>query len=99
MFSLKVLTFKSANQSRQSQYVNLTCPFWSDKVEILDVLPEGLDVLVYGVGGHAANLHQPIVLDEYCVAGQVPYTHQKKDTFQSFKQLFKGIVSRETCIN
>ena len=34
----------------------LTCPLWGDEVEILDVLPECLDILVDGVGGDAANL-------------------------------------------
>ena len=33
-----------------------------------------LDILVDGVGGDAANLDQPVVLDEYCVAGQVTCT-------------------------
>jgi hypothetical protein len=40
-------------------------------VEILDILPEGFHILVNGVGRHTPNLHQPVVLDEYCVAGQV----------------------------
>ena len=40
-------------------------------MEVLDVLPEGLDVLVDCVRRHTANLDQSIVLDEDCVAGQI----------------------------
>ena len=48
-----------------------TSPLWCQKVEVLDVLPESLHILVYGVRRHAANLHQSVVLDEDCVAGQI----------------------------
>ena len=40
-------------------------------MEILDVLPEGLDILVDGVRGHTPNLDEPVVLDEDCVASQI----------------------------
>ena len=40
-------------------------------MEVLNVLPEGLHILVDGVRRHAANLHQSVVLDEDCVAGQI----------------------------
>ena len=40
-------------------------------MEVLDVLPEGLDVLVDCVRRHAANLDQSVVLDEDGVAGQI----------------------------
>ena len=40
-------------------------------MEVLDVLPEGLHILVDGVGRHAADLHQAVMLDEDCVAGQI----------------------------
>ena len=40
-------------------------------MEVLDVLPERLDILVDGVRRHAAYLHQSVVLDEDCVAGQI----------------------------
>ena len=48
-----------------------TCPLRGNEVEVLDILPECLDILVYGVGGHAADLDEPVVLDEYGVAGQI----------------------------
>ena len=40
-------------------------------MEVLNVLPEGLHILVDGVGRHAADLHQSVVLDEDGVAGQI----------------------------
>ena len=48
-----------------------TCPLWCQEVEVLDVLPESLHILVDCVRRHAANLHQSVVLDEDCVAGQI----------------------------
>ena len=40
-------------------------------MEVLDIFSEGFDILVNCIRCHAPNLHQPVVLDEYCVAGQV----------------------------
>ena len=40
-------------------------------MEVLDVFSEGFDILVDRVRCHAPNLHQPVVLDEYCVTCQV----------------------------
>ena len=48
-----------------------TCPLRREEVEVLNVLPESLHILVDCVRRHAANLHQSVVLDEDCVAGQI----------------------------
>ena len=57
------------------QYIHhirfVTCPLWSQKVEVLYVFSEGFDILVNCIWSHASNLDQAVVLDEYCVAGQV----------------------------
>lgn len=40
-------------------------------MEVLYVFSEGFDILVNCIWSHASNLDQAVVLDEYCVAGQV----------------------------
>ena len=40
-------------------------------MEVLDVFSEGFDILVDRIWCHTPNLHQPVVLDEDCVTGQV----------------------------
>ena len=51
--------------------LTLTCPLRCDEVKVLDVLSEGLDVLVDGVRRHTPDLDEPIVLDEDGVAGEI----------------------------
>ena len=63
-----------------------TCPLWCKEVEVLDVLPEGLDILVDGVRRHAAYLYQSVVLDEDCVAGQVTVDYWLLDRNVKFQQ-------------
>lgn len=41
-------------------------------MHVAHVLAAGLDVVVDGVRRHGADLHEPVVLDEDRVAGQVP---------------------------
>ena len=50
----------------------LTCPFWSQKVEILNIFSECFNIFVNSIRGHTANLDQAIMLDEDGVTGQVP---------------------------
>lgn len=50
----------------------LTSVFRCNKVHISHVLAAGLDVMMDGVRSHGADLHQPVVLDEDCVAREVP---------------------------
>ena len=40
-------------------------------MKVLDVFSEGFDILVDCIRCHTPNLHQPVVLDENCVTGQV----------------------------
>ena len=55
----------------QSSKVDLTCPLWCQEVKVLDVLSEGLDVLMDGVWCDAPNLDEAVVLDEDGVAGKI----------------------------
>ena len=48
-----------------------TCPLWCQEVEVLNILPESLHILVDCIRRHAANLDQSVVLDEDGVAGQI----------------------------
>ena len=67
----------------------VTCPLWSEEVEILDVFSEGFDILVDCIWCHTPNLHQPVVLDEYCVTGQVAVDYwgvATEEKFLSFGQ-------------
>ena len=58
----------------------LTTPFRTEVVEVLDVLPTGLDVLVDDVRGNGANLDQTVVLDENRLAGQVSVSDRRRDS-------------------
>ena len=49
-------------------------------MEVLDVLPTGLDVLVDDVRGNGANLDQTVVLDENRLAGQVSVSDRRRDS-------------------
>ena len=67
----------------------VTCPLWSEEVEILDVFSEGFDILVDCIWCNTPNLHQPVVLDEYCVTGQVTVDYwgvATEEKFLSFGQ-------------
>ena len=48
-----------------------TCPLWCEEVEVLNILPKSLHILVDCVRRHTANLDQSVVLDEDGVAGQI----------------------------
>lgn len=48
-------------------------------MEVLDVLPAGLDVLVDDVWGDGADLDQPVVLDEDRFASQVAVGDGRRD--------------------
>ena len=63
-----------------------TCPLRREEVEVLNVLPESLHILVDCVRRHAANLHQSVVLDEDCVAGQVTVDYWLLDRNVKFQQ-------------
>lgn len=56
-------------------YINsslpLTAIFGCNEVHIANILAARFDVMMYGVGGDGADLHEPIVLDEDRVAGEV----------------------------
>ena len=49
-------------------------------MEVLDVLPTGLDVLVDDVRGNGANLDQAVVLDENRLAGQISVRDRRRDS-------------------
>lgn len=56
-------------------HINYTLPltaiFGGDEVHIANVLAARFDVMMDGVGRDRADLHEPIVLDEDRVAGEV----------------------------
>ena len=49
----------------------LTSPFGGKVVQVLDVIPAGLNILVNNVGRDGTDFHKAVMLDENCVAGQI----------------------------
>merc|ERR1719285_810549 len=72
MFSLKVLTFLwIASGATLPIFTSPLC--WMNIVSQVKLpwIIGGFDILVDRIRCHTPNLYQPVVLDEYCVTGQV----------------------------
>lgn len=51
-------------------------------MHVAHVLAARLHVMVYGVRCNAANLHEPVVLNKYCITGEVAMDYWRRTGMQ-----------------
>lgn len=60
----------------------LTSVLGRKEMHVAHVLAARLHVMVYRVGRHAADLHQSVVLNKYCITGEVAVDHWRRAGMQ-----------------